>query len=94
MDKDKALKFIEDTINQSALESFKFETGLIPTVDFTLGQYHACLLCREIISIHNIGNHMTIIREKFSEISNAGININSPYFDGFINILNILENFE
>ncbi len=94
IDKDKALKFIEDMMSQSALESFKFDSGLQPSMDYLIGQYHACLLCREIITIHNIGEHMSILRDKFSNLYLTGLNIKSAYFDGFINILNMLENFE
>lgn len=94
IDKDRALKFIEDMMSQSALESFKFDSGLQPTTDYLIGQYHACLLCREIITIHDIGEHMSILRNKFDNLCSSGLNIKSAYFDGFINILNMLENFE
>lgn len=87
-----AKNYINDNITQASLDIFKLDSGTEPDKNYIVGQYHACLLCREIIDINNLGDHMKILKDNFGTLNSFNLNMTSAYFDGFIFTITMIEN--
>jgi hypothetical protein len=82
-----AKSYIDDVISQSSLNIFKKDSGTEPDMNYNIGQYHACLLCKEIIDMNNMGNHIKILKDNFTQLNN----LSTAYLDGFTFTISIIE---